>query len=66
VKAIDTLPPKANLRPQEVADFLDISSSKVYQLIHNGSLPSKRIDGAIKIPRADFSEWYAALPSAAD
>jgi excisionase family DNA binding protein len=34
----------------EVAQMLDISRSKAYQLVHSGELPARRIGGSLRVP----------------
>ena len=45
------------LRVHEVAKALGVVPSRVYQLIGDGELPSVRVGGAIRIPRAAWDEW---------
>jgi excisionase family DNA binding protein len=54
------LPPKANLRIKEVADFLDVSDSTIYDMINEGALPCLVIKGQKRVPRAEFEIWYRA------
>ena len=65
-RSLEKLPPKANLSIKEVADYLGISPQKVYQMVACGSLPSKRIDRTIRIPRETFQTWWQSLPSACE
>ena len=58
------LPGRPNLHVRDLCAFLEISRSKVYQMIARGEIPSKRIGGAIRIPRQAFVEWYESLWSA--
>ena len=44
------------LRTEEVAELLSISRSKVYQLIRQGRLPSVRLTGSVRVPRAALHE----------
>jgi excisionase family DNA binding protein len=53
-RAIDRLPQKPNLRPGEVAEFLDVSLTMVYDMIHTGDLPSLKIGAHYRIPRDSF------------
>ena len=44
-------------RPGDIARRLGITSSRVYQLIAEDVIPSVRIAGAIRIPRAAWETW---------
>ncbi len=48
------------LKPQELAVPLGVSVPRVYQLIAAGHIPSVRVGGAIRIPRAAWEEWLKA------
>jgi excisionase family DNA binding protein len=48
---------QALLRPADVAPLLGVSASRVYQLLSSGVLPSIRVGGAIRIPRAAWHAW---------
>ena len=63
---MNNLPNKTHLLPREVAEFLRISRGRVYQLMLDGKMPSKKIAGSWRIPRADFMEWYEKQPSGED
>ena len=56
---MEKLPPKANLRVKEVADFLDVSTSVVYMMINDGVFPSIRIGYHKRVPRDLFLAWYS-------
>jgi len=60
-QALDKLPPKANLRPAEVAAFLDINSQTVYELIAEGIIPAIRMRRQYRIPREQFMIAYRRL-----
>jgi excisionase family DNA binding protein len=45
------------LRPAQIAPFLGVSASRVYQLIAAGVLPSVRVGGSIRVPRPALQEW---------
>jgi excisionase family DNA binding protein len=49
------------LRPEEVAQFLNISRSKVYELIAAGKLPSVTNDRSRRIRREDLQRWLIDL-----
>ncbi len=57
---MENLPPKANLRPDDIAAFLDIEKSLVYEMIAEGDLPSLQVHSnkSIRIPRDRFLAWY--------
>lgn len=57
------LPPKANLRPAEIADYLDISLTKIYELLNDGTIPSIRVGRQLRVPRKEFEVWYASARS---
>ncbi len=57
-RAAEQLPPKANLRPAEVAAFLGFSVDTVYDLIHIGAIPAVRFARNFVIPRAQFLAAY--------
>lgn len=38
------------LRPSEAADALGVSRAKAYQLIAEGTIPSIRLGGSIRVP----------------
>ena len=48
---------KEFLKPAEVGPLLGLSTGRIYQLIADGVLPSVRIGGAIRIPRAAWEAW---------
>ena len=45
------------LRPSDLAPLLGVSASRIYQMLAAGVLPSVRIAGAIRIPRAAWKQW---------
>lgn len=45
------------LKPDEVGNRLNISLSKVYQIMRSGELPSYRIVGSYRIDEKDFDEF---------
>ena len=63
---METLPAKANLRPVEIAEYLDVSLTTVYELIKSGRLPSKIVGRQLRIPRELFLRSYDELPSGAE
>lgn len=50
------------LRPVQVAELLNISRSKVYELIAAGKLPSLHLEGGrlIRVPYKALLEWIEA------
>jgi putative molybdopterin biosynthesis protein len=53
----------ALMTPSEVAEALRVSRSKVYALVASGRLPSTRITGSVRIPRAALDQYIAAATS---
>lgn len=53
------------MTPQDAADVLCISRSKLYQLIGEGALPSLRIDGSRRIDAADLQAFIDSRREAA-
>lgn len=49
----------------QVAEFLSISESKVYELIASGALPSVRLDGCRRVRSSDLVAYVASLGSVA-
>lgn len=45
------------IRPAEVAELLSCSTSKAYQLIAERRIPSVRIAGSVRVPRAALMAW---------
>jgi excisionase family DNA binding protein len=54
-KSLDELPSKPNLRPAEVAKFLDVSPVTIYEMIAGGTIPALKTSpnrgGHYRIPR---------------
>jgi excisionase family DNA binding protein len=48
------------MRVVEVAKFLAISRSKVYEMLDDGKLPHVRIDGGRRIPRKAVMDFVSA------
>jgi excisionase family DNA binding protein len=48
---------KLILSIKEVAEYLDISRTKVYQELRDGHIPHHRLGRRIVIPVAAFEEW---------
>jgi excisionase family DNA binding protein len=53
------------LRVPEVAEFLSISESKVYELIASGVLASVRLDGCRRVRSSDLLSYVESLGSVA-
>ena len=52
---------KLLLRPAEAAVVLSLGRSKVYELMRLGLLPSVKIGGARRIPRAALTDFVSGL-----
>ena len=51
------------LKPEEVAECLNIGRSKVYELMRAGALESVRIGACRRIPRAAVQTYVESLRS---
>ena len=51
------------LRPEEVAECLNIGRSKVYELMRSGRLESIRIDACRRVSRTALQRYVDALQS---
>jgi excisionase family DNA binding protein len=49
------------LKPEEVAECLNIGRSKVYELMRAGDLPSVHIGACRRIPRAAVESYLESL-----
>jgi excisionase family DNA binding protein len=49
------------LRPEEVAEYLNIGRSKVYELMRAGTLESVRIGACRRVPRAAVEAYIEGL-----
>jgi excisionase family DNA binding protein len=45
----------------EIAERLDLSVVRVYQLINKGDIPAVRIAGRVRVPRRAFEQWMDIL-----
>ena len=45
------------LKPEEAAELLRLSRSKVYEMAAAGVLPSVRMGGAVRIPASELRRW---------
>lgn len=55
-KSESILPTKPNLRPVEVAKYLDVNVQTIYELIEQGIIPAMRMRRHYRIPREQFLE----------
>ncbi len=53
------------LKAQRVAEHLDISKSKAYQLMQAGTIPTIRIGGSLRVPAKALTKWIEANTKAA-
>ena len=53
------------LKAQRVAEHLDISRSKAYQLMQAGTIPTIRIGGSLRVPAKALTKWIEANTKAA-
>jgi excisionase family DNA binding protein len=62
--SFDTLPTRPNLRPAEIAAFLGVHITTVYEFLNSGELAHFRLSGpgarrqTIRINRQVFIDWY--------
>jgi excisionase family DNA binding protein len=49
------------LKPEEVADYLNVGRSKVYELMRAGELESVRIGACRRVPRAAVDAYIETL-----
>jgi excisionase family DNA binding protein len=49
------------LKIDEAAKLLRVGRSKLYQLIHAGEIPSRRVGKSLRIPRHELLKW-AGVP----
>jgi excisionase family DNA binding protein len=54
------------LKPTEAAETLGLGRSKTYELIADGTLPSVRVGGSVRIPADALRSWVAECAGAAD
>lgn len=50
-------------RPGDVAPLLGVTKARVYQLITERVIPTVRLGGSIRIPRAAWEAWLAGQSS---
>lgn len=55
------LPHHDNLTVREVANFMRVSRTTVYDLVHEGTVPSIPMGRQIRIPRVRFLTWYESF-----
>jgi excisionase family DNA binding protein len=46
-------------RPAEAAELIAISRARCYQLIADGTIPSIRIGGSLRVPAEALRKWVA-------
>ena len=54
------------LRPEQAADRLNVSRTKVYELMARGDLESVRVDGCRRVPVEALREYIARLRTQED
>lgn len=47
------------LKPKDVATYLDVAPSHVYELLRGGRLPHVQVGGTYRIPTQWLAEWLA-------
>lgn len=60
------LPKHAHFSVREIATFLDVSLSTVYQMIAEGALPAIHVGGLIRVSRDKFIGWYGQVSEVED
>lgn len=45
------------LKPEQAAQLLQISRSRIYELIRENKVPHVRVGGSIRIPRRALEAW---------
>ena len=53
------------IRVKELAKIIRLSRARTYALIQRGVIPSVRIGGSIRVPRAAYEQWLNAHASMA-
>lgn len=48
---------KLLLKPTEAADLIGVGRSKVYALLADGTLPSVRVGGSVRVPTEALRRW---------
>ena len=56
MKTRDDLP--MSLTTQDLMDILPFGSTKTYELLRTGEIPSKKVHGKLVIPRDKFLAWF--------
>tara|TARA_B100001123_G_C14430345_1_gene678444 strand:- start:278 stop:466 length:189 start_codon:yes stop_codon:yes gene_type:complete len=49
--------PKLYYSIEEVMEILGVGKNKVYEMLHEGTIPRKRIGKVYRIPVDSFNEW---------
>jgi excisionase family DNA binding protein len=63
---IDSMTLSAYMTPKTAAKVLSVGRSSVYRWIADGTLPSVRIAGAVRIPTDQLEKRLAEMPAATD
>jgi len=50
--------PKIYYSIDEVKEILGVGKTKVYAMLHDGTIPRKRIGKVYRIPVDSFNEWW--------
>lgn len=58
-------PKQLLLRIPEAAHILNISKSKLYSLVNQGTIPAIRVGESIRISVAELNAWIAEQPKVA-
>ena len=48
------------IRVKELAMIIRLSRARTYALVHKGVIPSVKIGGSIRVPRAAYEQWLKA------
>lgn len=57
--AVSAADPAERLTVNQVAELLKLHRSTVYRAVESGGLPARRYGRAVRISRADATEWHA-------
>jgi excisionase family DNA binding protein len=56
---------KLLFKPVEAAEAMGVSRAKAYELIANGTIPSIRLGGSVRVPVDALREWIQSQTKAA-
>ena len=45
------------LRPNEAGEVLGVSRARIYELLREGTLPSIKVGGRLRVPVEELREW---------